>query len=133
MLIIRETEYAIRTIRALSDKNRLNIRQICSTEDIPVQFAYKILKKLGFAGILEITRGAGGGYRLVKAPDKIRLYDVLLALDGRGGDYNSVCECLEEDLPDNSGSKSFSMYSELYRLNSFINEELKNVTLDRLI
>ena len=47
MMITRESDYAIRIIRALKDGELLPLEQICQRELVPKQFAYKILKKAG--------------------------------------------------------------------------------------
>ena len=46
MLISRETDYALRILRALSDGKKRSIEEICSLEATPKQFAYRIIKKL---------------------------------------------------------------------------------------
>ena len=81
MLITRETDYAIRTVRALSSGEKLTVKQICSEEHIPVQFAYKILKKLGKKQIIEILRGPSGGYSLLADLNKLTILDILLAVE----------------------------------------------------
>lgn len=77
MLITRETDYALRTIRALSGGERMTVAQICEKEHIPVPFTYKILKKLTGADIVAVTRGAGGGYRLSADLGSLTLWDVV--------------------------------------------------------
>ena len=77
MLITRETDYALRTIRALSGGERMTVAQICEKEHIPVPFTYKILKKLTAAGILSVTRGASGGYQLAADLDTLTLWGVV--------------------------------------------------------
>lgn len=42
MIITRETDYAIRILRALADWEQKNIREISDEQMIPRQFAYKI-------------------------------------------------------------------------------------------
>lgn len=65
MLITREMDYAIRAVRALADGEKHNIKEICSMEDIPTEFGYKVLKKLSHSEIVTVIRGQGGGYRLL--------------------------------------------------------------------
>ena len=77
MMITRESDYGVRIIRALKDGGLMTIGQICERECIPKQFAYKILKKLELAGLVQIKRGFGGA---VGAPIGSRL----LAADSRG-------------------------------------------------
>ena len=39
MMITRESDYAVRMIRALKDGEQLTIEQICRKEQVPRQFA----------------------------------------------------------------------------------------------
>ncbi|MFR3754149.1 MAG: hypothetical protein ACLTW9_21235 [Enterocloster sp.] len=65
MMITRESDYAIRIIRALKDGELLPLEQICQRELVPKQFAYKILKEAGEGPAwCRIRRGAGGGCSL---------------------------------------------------------------------
>ena len=61
MLITKETDYALRILRALAGGERLTTEQLAREEQIPRQFAYKILKKLSKGGLVRTLRGAGGG------------------------------------------------------------------------
>ena len=94
MLITRETDYALRILRALSNGQLRSIPQICAEEHIPKQFAYKILKKLSTGGFVEVTRGTTGGCRLVVEPKDVTLYKIMTAtgevlnVDGDCGGYN---------------------------------------------
>ena len=80
-MITRESDYAVRMIRALKDGEQLTIEQICRKEQVPRQFAYKILKKLEKAGLVRIRRGAGGGCSLGRGLDVLTLLDVIRATD----------------------------------------------------
>mgnify|MGYP000529302416 CR=1 FL=1 len=64
MFITRESDYAMRVIRALMWEPRLSVSEICERESITAPFAYKILKKLQNAGLVEGYRGVHGGYAL---------------------------------------------------------------------
>jgi len=79
MLITRETDYALRILRALSCGEQKSIPLICEEEQVPKQFAYKILKKLSSAGLVQIARGAAGGCRLSADPRQVTLYDLMAA------------------------------------------------------
>lgn len=50
--------------------------------NIPSGYLSKVMLTLRNAGIVETTRGYGGGYRLQKAPGKIRLVDVVELFEG---------------------------------------------------
>ena len=69
MFITRESDYAMRVIRALMWEPRLSVSEICERESITAPFAYKILKKLQNAGLVEGYRGVHGGYALKRDPE----------------------------------------------------------------
>ena len=90
MLFTKESDYAIRIVRALKSSEQRNVQEICTTEEIPKAFCYKIMKKLRRAGIVEAVRGAGGGFRLARSTRELTLYDVIMAVEP---DF-SVIECI---------------------------------------
>lgn len=81
MFITRESDYAVRVIRALAGEQRLSVSEICERESITAPFAYKILKKLQKSGIVRGFRGVHGGYSLDRQPDEMTLFDVYSAID----------------------------------------------------
>ena len=91
MLITREMDYAIRAVRALADGEKHNIKEICSMEDIPTEFGYKVLKKLSHSEIVTVIRGQGGGYRLLCDLNETTLLDIARAIGGN----LLLNECLE--------------------------------------
>ena len=42
----------------------------------------KLLKQLAQAGLVASTRGINGGYRLVRAPERITIADIVTAMEG---------------------------------------------------
>ncbi|MCY1713412.1 RrF2 family transcriptional regulator [Caproiciproducens galactitolivorans] len=91
LLITRETDYALRILRALSNGEQATAKDICRRELLPQQFAYKILKKLSRAGIVRITRGAEGGCRLAADLRKVSLYDLTQIME----DDNYISACMQ--------------------------------------
>lgn len=49
---------------------------------VSASYLTKILSALGSKGILESSRGIGGGFSLARSSDSISLMEVLVALDG---------------------------------------------------
>jgi Rrf2 family protein len=82
MLITRETDYALRILRALSGGGQVKAEDICKRELLPQQFVYKILKKMEQAGYVRITRGPEGGCRLAVDLRKVNLYNLVATLKG---------------------------------------------------
>ena len=60
-------------------------RDLARQAAIPANYLAKILLTLRNAGIVETTRGQGGGYRLGKPASQIRLIDVVELFEGLAG------------------------------------------------
>ncbi|MDO4615585.1 MAG: Rrf2 family transcriptional regulator [Lachnospiraceae bacterium] len=91
MFISKETDYAIRIIRSLSDGKLHSVNDLVESEMIPKQFAYKITKKLEKGGYIRIHRGVKGGCELSKEPENISVKDIILAIEDRV----EVSHCME--------------------------------------
>ena len=65
--------------------------EISKAEGVPQQFAYKIIKKLEKAGLLEIVRGAGGGCRLTADLKQVTLFDLMAVME----EDTRVISCME--------------------------------------
>lgn len=81
MLVTRETDYALRALRALSDGHKRTLAEICDAESIPRQFGYKILKKLAKANYVVIKRGKEGGYILSDDFSERTLFDLTYVME----------------------------------------------------
>ena|SRR2546430_485167 len=82
--ISQKTEYALRAMIELArhpDK-LTSAREISETQHIPLRFLEQQLGSLSKAGLVESFRGAGGGCRLSKAPEQIKVADVVDAIEG---------------------------------------------------
>nr|WP_294495550.1 Rrf2 family transcriptional regulator [uncultured Mediterraneibacter sp.] len=125
MLFTRESDYAIRIVRALKGGEQRNVDEICSLEEVPRAFCYKIMKKLGTAGIVDVARGAGGGYRLGRSLDDLTLYDIIAAIEPEF----SVMECIHHFCSRNSGSNHCKVHRELLGIQSSVEKLLREKTL----
>lgn len=77
-------EYALRALTQLArvpEGEAILGRDLAANANIPANYLSKILLALRNAGILTTARGTGGGYRLRKAADTIRLMDVIELFD----------------------------------------------------
>ena len=83
-MINNRTEYAIRALWQLaeSEDNFSTSEQIAQAQEIPGKFLPQILSDLSRAGLVRSVRGYGGGVRLARSPEKIKLLDVLEAIQG---------------------------------------------------
>ena len=131
VLLTRECDYALRTVRALAQGGRQSVGSICREEHLPHQYAYKILKKLEHAQIVRSFRGIHGGYELCRPLDRLTIYDVLAAID----DSLFINECLEEDYrcPNNLHHWPCRLHEEFRRLQAMLVEGLREKTLDQIL
>lgn len=93
VIISARTEYACIAVLALAARHAsrepVRIREIADPHGIPSRFLVQILLQLKGAGIVESTRGAAGGYKLAKEPEKITLGQVMGVIDGQSGQIKS--------------------------------------------
>ena len=75
----------------------VRIRSIADEHGIPSRFLVQILLQLKGAGFVTSTRGASGGYQLVKPPEEISLADVMHVIDG--AEEPIVSSASPESLP----------------------------------
>lgn len=132
MLVTRETDYAIRILRALSSGKQLTAAEICKEELLPQQFAYKILKKLQKRGLIGITRGKDGGCRLAADLSAVSLYDLMEVMDSD----KSVSACTQPGYLCSwrqKNGKPCKVHQHLRQLQNKLNDELKSVTLSQIL
>lgn len=86
MKISNKTKYGFQFMLSLAvdyGNKYLNIRDIAQKEDIPIKFLENIVSIIKPAEIVQVKRGANGGYRLAKSPDKINLLQIFEILEGQ--------------------------------------------------
>ncbi len=131
MLITRETDYAMRILRALSGGEQMTAQAISDLHQVPKPFAYKIIKKLSRAGLVSIARGAEGGCTLSADLHQITLYDLMEAVEE---DFR-VIACMEPDYDctwrDANGE--CTVHCELVELQRQLDQALRARTLHSLI
>jgi len=77
--------YGIQAIFDLAfhtDAGAAQVKDICERQAIPPRFLEQVFQDLRRAGLVTSKRGPRGGYQLAQPPDKIRLGDILRALEG---------------------------------------------------
>lgn len=57
--------------------------EISASTNIPSGYLEQLLGKLKKAGFVDSIRGAGGGYKLIVEPINIKIYDIIIALEGQ--------------------------------------------------
>ncbi len=70
----------------------LSLRDIAARQGLSDKYLEQIVALLQKAGLVRGVRGAGGGYRLTRAPEEISVGQVLRVLEGT----TSPAQCVEE-------------------------------------
>jgi Rrf2 family iron-sulfur cluster assembly transcriptional regulator len=78
------TQYALRALVAMSSLPHGDVilgRDLSAKSGVPANYLSKILLDLKRAGIVTAVRGTGGGYRLNRSADEVRLVEVVSLFD----------------------------------------------------
>lgn len=89
------SDYTLRVLMYLAlDQTRLaTIAEIAAAYGISENHLMKVVHRLASAGMVESVRGKGGGIRLGRAPEEIRLGEVVRISEGDA----PIVECLSGD------------------------------------
>lgn len=131
MLLSRETDYALRILQSLLGGERKSVGEISNAELIPQQFAYKIIKKLSKAGLVDITRGVEGGCKLIVDLEQVSLYDLMSATDGICEVNN--CTAPGYQCPRRDKKGGCSTHVKLISIQRKLDNELRSYTLKSLL
>jgi len=83
-MLSKTAQYALRAIVYIAgqDPDRpILAKEIAAYTGVPGHYLSRILRDAVRAGLLESARGVGGGFRLARPANRIKLYDVLAAFD----------------------------------------------------
>ncbi|MGE0213204.1 MAG: Rrf2 family transcriptional regulator [Parvibaculaceae bacterium] len=72
---------AMADIAMNADQANVSLSEIAARQEISQEYLEQLFAKLRRAQLVESARGPGGGYRLTRDPDDIRIADVILAVD----------------------------------------------------
>ncbi|MFZ2864555.1 MAG: Rrf2 family transcriptional regulator, partial [Ignavibacteriaceae bacterium] len=85
VLFSKKCEYGLQAIlfmAALEEDRICSAEEISNKLNIPKEFTSKILQSLTASGLIESKKGKTGGFRLAIHPSKIKLIDIVEAIDG---------------------------------------------------
>ncbi len=83
-MISTTSRYALRVLvtLSLSPDEWIGGQDLARHTDIPPNYLSKVLHALGRAGLVDATRGRGGGYRLARRAESIRLVEAVEVFEG---------------------------------------------------
>jgi Rrf2 family protein len=126
MKVSVKVDYACRVMAELARLHGTGelaqIERLAQTEAVPANFLAQILIKLRDHGLITSRRGNHGGYTLARSPEKISLYDILMAVEGR-------ILHLSGNFEGQSGRRLKQVWDEI---SDAMAEKTKSYTLDQL-
>lgn len=84
MLLNLTAVYGLRAmaiLATLAPGESLNAKALSERTGVPQQYLSKVMRKLVVAKLVRSQRGHGGGFSLMQAPSRVRLSDVLRAIE----------------------------------------------------
>ncbi len=103
--------------------NPVSLTEIADRQDISQEYLEQLFGKLRKAGLVDSSRGPGGGYKLARDMADIPVADIILAVDEElrvtrcGGDAVDGCvkgeRCNAHDLWSSLGRQMFSFLSSI--------------------
>ncbi len=84
MRLTTKGRYAVTAMLDLAlhfDDGPITLADISQRQDISLSYLEQLFAKLRRKGLVDSTRGPGGGYRLSREPAKIPVADVIIAVD----------------------------------------------------
>lgn len=131
MTISTKGRYALRIMMDLADHKgeTIKLKDIAARQDISEKYMEQIIAVLNKAGYVRSTRGAQGGYQLVREPKEYTVGMVLRLTEGS----LAPVECLVENaLPCERESKcaTVEVYKKIYEA---VNNVIDNFTIQNLL
>ena len=74
-------EAGVMSATGMPGEELMSLSEIARRQDISLPYLEQLFVKLRRAGLVEAVRGPGGGYRLARGPEAIRVSEVLEAVE----------------------------------------------------
>jgi Rrf2 family protein len=124
-------EHALRALKELASLQPGEVilgKDLAVLAGIPANYLSKVLWVLGNAGIIDATRGSGGGYRLRREASGIRLIEVVALFERQ----RPESRCLLGGTRECSQADSCGTHEEWRKVRASYVEFLENTTLAQI-
>jgi FeS assembly SUF system regulator len=126
--ISKATDYAILLLThfaKLEVGTPLSARSLAQISALPLPTVSKSLKQLVRVGLLDSTRGANGGYSLPNPPERVKVADIIRALEGP----IEITECSGASGGECRLDKPCSLKPNWKKISQAVNKALDGITL----
>ena len=110
MRLSTKARYAVRAMVELAlhyDSEPVKLKTIAEKQDLSIKYLEQVMNPLRVSGYVITQKGSRGGYRLVKTPEQVTLYDLVYSVEGslapvecveNPGTCNRVDTCVTRDV-----------------------------------
>ena len=129
MQLNRSTDYAIQMLVYLAKAGKtVSSSKLAAAIGVSHRYLLQISAKLRAAGFIRAAHGPSGGLKLVRNPDEINLYDIILSMEGavRTGEIcgRPAAEIAQEML---------ALGEEYRKMEKMLEKALKGITLIQIL
>ncbi len=127
------TTYGLRAMIHLAKNNggkSLSLAQISQAQGISQKYLEKLFICLKKSNLVKSEKGVGGGYKLNNKPSRIRIYDIILALEGEINLFHCLVDKQKVTCVKNCQCGANKIMS---KLQLGINQTLINTKLNQLL
>lgn len=133
MKVSTKGRYALRLMVDLgvngSEDKYISLKDISSRQNISIKYLEQIVTPLHRAGLVRSIRGAQGGYRLSRKPEKYTAGEILRAIEGSF----APIACLETEVNECERYKECATVGFWEGMYKVISDYVDSVTLKQLI
>ena len=127
MWVSASTDYAIRMMICLADAAGLvSSSKLAKMIGVSTRYLLQIGARLRDAGLVTVTSGSSGGYKLSLPPEEICLLDIIMLMERRAG--------ITAFRSNEAIEKEFQILEQTYRdFGSQFSEQLRKITISKLL
>ena len=129
MQLNRSTDYAIQMLLYLAKAGKtVSSSKLAAAIGVSHRYLLQISAKLRAAGFIRAAHGPSGGLVLIKHPDEISLYDVIISMEGIV-QVGKICGVSSSEI-----QLEFYALDMIYmRINTILECELKKISLKDIL
>ena len=129
MQLNRSTDYAIQMLLYLAKAGKtVSSSKLAAAIGVSHRYLLQISAKLRAARLIRAAHGSSGGLVLIKHPDKISLYDVIISMEGIV-QVGKICGVSSSEI-----QLEFYALDMIYmRINTILECELKKISLKDIL
>ena len=124
-----KSRYGLKVMLTLAENygnGTMPLSYVASQTDISEPYLEKLFSMLKKANLVVATRGASGGYELIRAPKDISVGEVVRGLE----DGLEIIDCINGSCEEQNKCVAYGVWNKLYHA---INDTLDSISLESLI